>query len=129
MKNTRKANRQDKHEQFAPVVNVTEIIAKGGATLNGDGVAVTFDNGYQVSRKDCYTISAEKIAKIKKAVNAILKSIAHEKNIFCGVWVDSGLVYIDISERIKNGKKALNIGKARKQKSVYDWRACDCIYL
>lgn len=118
-------NRQNK-QRFN--IDISNIIANGGATLDRDGASVNFKSGYQVSRKDCYTLNAEKITDVKKAVEKVLNRISHESGLFCGVWIDSGLVYIDISERIKSRKKALNVGKARKQISIFDWRAGDCVY-
>lgn len=109
-------------------IDIFNIIENGGATLDRNGESVNFKSGYQVSRKDCYTLNAEKINDVKKAVEKVLNRIGHESGLFCGVWVDSGFVYIDISERIKNRKKAVNVGKARHQISVYDWRAGDCVY-
>lgn len=109
-------------------IDISNIIANGGATLDRNGASVNFKNGYQVSRKDCYTLNAEKVNDVKKAVEKVLKRISHESGLFCGVWVDSGLVYIDISERIKSRKKALNVGKARKQISIFSWSSGDCVY-
>lgn len=108
--------------------DVAEIVKQGGATLDRNGDAVSFRNGFQVSKKDCYKINAESLNEIKKAIKTVLKRIGHESGLFCGVWVDSGLAYIDISERIKSRKKAVNVGKARHQISVYSWRAGDCVY-
>ena len=122
MKNQNRQNKQNLS------VDVSNIIANGGATLDRNGASVNFKSGYQVSCKDCYTLNAEKLNDVKKAVKTVLKRISHESGLFCGVWVDSGLVYIDISERIKSRKKALNIGKARKQISVYNWQTGDCVY-
>lgn len=117
-----------KNEKNGIGADVVEIVKQGGATLNKNGEAVNFRDGFQVSKKDCYTINAESLNEIKKAVKTVLKRIGHESGLFCGIWVDSGLVYIDISERIKSRKKAVNVGKARHQISVYDWRAGDCVY-
>lgn len=117
-----------KNEKNVIGADVVEIVKQGGATLNKDGEAVNFRDGFQVSKKDCYTINAESLNEIKKAVKTVLKRIGHESGLFCGIWVDSGLVYIDISERIKSRKKAVNVGKARHQISVHDWRAGDCVY-
>lgn len=117
-----------KNEKNGIGADVIEIVKQGGATLDKNGEAVNFRDGFQVSKKDCYTINAESLNEIKKAVKTILKRIGHESGLFCGIWVDSGLVYIDISERIKSRKKAVNVGKARHQISVYDWRAGDCVY-
>ena len=117
-----------KNEKNGIGADVIEIVKQGGATLNKNGEAVNFRDGFQVSKKDCYTINAESLNEIKKAVKTVLKRIGHESGLFCGIWVDSGLVYIDISERIKSRKKAVNVGKARHQISVFDWRAGDCVY-
>lgn len=109
-------------------IDIKNIIANGGATLDRNGASVNFKSGYQVSRKDCYTLNAENLNEIKKAVKTVLKRISHESGLFCGVWVDSGLVYIDISERVKSLKKALRVGKARKQISIFSWSSGDCVY-
>lgn len=109
-------------------IKVAEIVRQGGATLDRNGEAVNFRDGFQVSKKDCYLLKVKNVDKIAEAVGAVLKRIGHESGLFCGVWVDSGLVYIDISERIKSRKKALKVGKARHQISVYDWRAGNCVY-
>lgn len=117
-----------KNEKNGIEARTAEIVRQGGATLDRNGASVNFKNGYQVSRKDCYTLNAESLNEIKKAIKTVLKRISHESGLYCGVWVDSGLVYIDISERVKSLKKALNVGKARHQISVYNWQTGDCVY-
>jgi hypothetical protein len=106
-------------------VTVYEIIKNGGATLNADGVAVNFSRGYQVSRRDCYRIATEKANEIAAAVNELLNSISAGE--FVGLWSDGGFVYIDISENIKSKKKALKIGRARRQLSIYEWKTGACL--
>lgn len=124
-----KKDNQAKKAEFNGIeARLAGIIDAGGATLTADGLPATFASGYQVSKKDCFKINAEKLAEIKKAVKTVLKRISHESGLYCGVWVDAGLVYIDISERIKSREKALKVGKARHQISIYDWSAGDCVY-
>lgn len=106
---------------------IKNIIDAGGATLDAGGHSVTFRRGYQVSRRDCYTLNAENVNEIAGAVRDVLKRL--KTGDFCGVWVDGGKCYIDISERIKNRKKAENVGRARRQISIYDWQAGECIFL
>lgn len=79
-------------------IDLVKIIQNGGATLNESGRAVSFRRGYQVSKKDCYILNTRHTNKILKAVNGILNSL--KPGEFCGVWVDGGRVYVDISERI-----------------------------
>ena len=107
--------------------DVNKIIDKGGATLNKAGAEITFKRGFQVSRRDCYKLNAEKVNEIAGAIRDVLSRCGASD--CCGIWIDSGIAYIDISERIKNRKKALKVAAARRQISVYDWAAGDCIYL
>ena len=80
----------------AKKIDVVKILSEGGA-------AVKFVKGFQISKKDCYIIKAEKVNEIAGAIRDVLNRIG--ANEFCGVWVDSGRVYIDISERIKRDRK------------------------
>ena len=107
-------------------IDLVKIIQNGGATLDGSGRAVSFRRGYQVSKKDCYILNTRHTNKILKAVNGILNSL--KPGEFCGVWVDGGRVYVDISERIPRKRDALKIGRERAQISVFDWRTGAAIF-
>ena len=129
MTNEKQASRAQK----ITLLNVYEIIKNGGATLiknggatlNKDGEAVRFSKGYQVSRRDCYKILTGKPQKIVEAVNELLNSISAAECV--GLWCDDGFCYIDISENIKSKKKALKIGRARRQLSIYEWKTGACL--
>lgn len=101
-------------------IDIENIIRAGGATLNKDGASVKFERGYQVSKRDCYILNAENVNGILAAVNELLNSIAPAE--FVGLWVDNGLIYIDISEHIDRLSVAIPLGVERKQKSIFDWR-------
>lgn len=103
------------------------IIKNGGATLDKSGKAVDFSRGYQVSKRDCYTLNIENIGEILAAVNGLLSEIGAGE--FVGLWVDSGLIYIDISERVERLSAAIVAGIERKQKSIFDWGLSRCISL
>lgn len=113
-------------QENGKTIDILSIIRNGGATLDKNGDAVQFSRGYQVSLKDCFTLSAENLGAVVKAIKSVLNRIQHESGKFCGVWIDSGLVYIDISENIKSREKALHVGKARHQISVYGWAESVC---
>lgn len=104
-----------------------QIIKNGGATLNSNGESVHFMHGYQVSKKDCYTLEVANVNKILKAVNSLLDTITAGE--FVGLWVDKGLIYIDVSERIERLSAAISLGIERKQKSIFDWCLSRCIGL
>lgn len=103
------------------------IIKNGGATLNKSGESVNYNRGYQVSKKDCYTLTIKNANKILRAVNGLLDTI--KAGEFVGLWVDNGLIYIDISERVERLSAAISIGIERKQKSIFDWCLSRCIGL
>ena len=107
-------------------IDLVKIIQNGGATLDDSGRPVCFKRGYQVSKKDCYILNTRHTNKILKAVNCILNGL--KPGEFCGLWIDGGRAYVDISERIRDRRAALKVGRERKQISIFDWRAAACIY-
>lgn len=109
------------------IKNLKNIIKNGGATLNSKGESVNFIRGYQVSKKDCYALTVKNVNKILTAVNSLLSSI--KSGEFVGLWVDSGLIYIDVSERVERLSVAIVKGIERKQKSIFDWCLSRCIGL
>lgn len=107
--------------------DIENIITNGGATLNKDGESVNFARGYQVSKRDCYTLNAENVNEVLRAVNELLNTITAGE--FVGLWVDNGLIYIDVSERVERLSRAIVVGLERKQKSIFDWCLSRCIGL
>ena len=80
-----------------------------GATLKNHK-AINYKTGYQVATEGHKTKSA------KKAIALITKY-----NGNCGIWKSNGIYYIDKSHRESTLKKALEIGKACRQKSILKW--------
>lgn len=109
------------------ISELKQVIKNGGATLNKSGESVNYNRGYQVSKKDCYTLEVRNANKILSAVNGLLDTIAAGE--FVGLWVDNGLIYIDISERVERLSASISLGIERKQKSIFDWCLSRCIGL
>lgn len=107
-------------------IDLLKILKDGGATLDASGAAVSFRRGYQVSRKDCFVLNVRNVNKILRAVRSVLASLTAGE--YCGIWVDGGRVYVDVSERIARKRDALKIGRERAQISVFDWRTGAAIY-
>lgn len=103
------------------------IIKDGGATIRKNGTLANFEKGYQISKKDCYILEVEQINNILQSINNLLDTINSEE--FCGVWVDDGKCYIDISIKIDNKQKAIQKGLELQQISIFDWATKNCIYL
>ena len=103
------------------------FLKSGGATICKNGKLANFKEGYQISKQDCYILEVEKINDILKSINNLLNTIS--SNEFCGVWVDSGKCYIDISINIKDKNTAIKKGIELQQISIWDWCNKNCIYL
>ena len=99
----------------------------GGLTINSKSMPVTYKRGYQVSVRDCYKLRVENAQKIVNAIDSVLARI--KKGQFCGLWIDEGYIYIDISVRIADRLDAVIIGERLNQKSIYDWKNDNCIML
>lgn len=81
---------------------------------------------YGYDYKDCFIFTAGNAKKIAHAVSKILKSLTADE--FCGIWIDGGRAYVDISERIRDRRAALKVGRERAQISIFDWRTGAAIF-
>ena len=100
-----------------------DVKLNNGATLDKQGNPMQYARGYQVSEKDLEIIPAYRLTK--KHLIAMLNELADGK--YLGVWIDGGKAYIDCSEYVSTKKQALRLGKARKQISVWNWKAGEAI--
>ena len=109
------------------IETLKNILKNGGATLNKKGQAVNFSKGFQVSKKDCFILKLTELEKIRTAATELLEEL--KSGEFLGLWVDGGLVYVDISQKIKNFNKAKKMGLDLKQLSIFNWASKNCIFL
>ena len=58
-------------------------------------------------------------------IEEILANMPSTSNL--GIWIDGGLAYVDISERIANRAHALKVGRERKQISVWAWKKGEAV--
>lgn len=84
---------------------------------NGDGLTLKngkikrYKSGYQVATNGVEVLSPE------MAIQAV-----REFKGTCGIWVENGRYYVDISHRVSTKREAVEIGKAHNQLSIYRWR-------
>jgi hypothetical protein len=100
-----------------------QVKVNGGLTVDTMGKVVVYRNGYQVSKEDLAIIPVYKVRK--STLLEILNTLNDGECL--GMWIDSGKMYIDCSERIGNKRVAIKVGKARNQLSIYNWKTGDCI--
>lgn len=103
---------------------INNIILNGGGTFNKNFEPVKFGGGFQVGKKNILTGRIEELEN-----EDILKNIKLNAGEFLGLWLEKGILYIDISEHIEDLEHAKIIGQTRKEISIFDWAHEECIYL
>lgn len=93
-----------------------KIENNGGLTLKG-GKIISYKTGYQVATEGVTTTDI-------RAVRALVKG--YDGN--CGLWLENGVWYIDKSHREPTKKKALEVGRAHNQTSIFVWKNSSLIY-
>ena len=104
------------------MINVRTIkkLADGDGLTLKNGKIKRYKSGYQVATNGVEVISPE------MAIQAVREFKGN-----CGVWLENGRYYIDISKRVSTKREAVEIGKKCNQLSIYRWRgnpACICSY-
>jgi hypothetical protein len=102
---------------------IKSILRNGGATFNKRNERVILKSGYQVSKCDMFIIPAEELT-----AQIIMTNLALiERGEYLGLWVNEGLVYVDISRRVATKKDAMRIGKEFNQLSILKWATMECL--
>lgn len=103
---------------------LAKILKNGGATINARGEFVSLKSGYQVSVRDFGRVRTEDLTEdmVKTVIEQGLS-----KGEYCGVWIDDGFAYVDISKRISTKQEAIRLGREKKQLSILDWRKNKCL--
>ena len=110
--------------------NIKRIIENGGATLTSELKKAELVNGFMVSLEGTESqVKGEDYQAIIKAIEEKQEIIKDNKNLFIGLWLDDGIMYVDISININDKIDALEFGKKNKQLAIYDLENNDSIYL
>ena len=88
----------------------------GGFTIKKYNI-VAYKTGWQVATSGIETTDIE-----------VAKREIEKSNGSCGVWFADGIYYIDKSQRVNTKKKALEIGRACAQISVFGWKRGNLAY-
>ena len=103
-----------------------DYLTNGGATLQASGTPASFSRGYQVA--GIAAVDVVPVADINGAFKAVKKLLNGCKaGELVGLWVDSGLVYIEKSEHVERLSEAMQKGFERGEKSIFDWCCSRCI--
>lgn len=110
--------------------DIKRIIENGGETLTKELKKADINGGFMVSLEGTETqTKGDDYQAIKKAIEEKQGIIKDSNNMYIGLWLDSGIMYIDISINISDKVEALEFGKYNKQLAIYDLASNDSIYL
>lgn len=99
------------------------IEKNGGITLDKKGDLFTKKVGFVVSvfGKEYQTNDLE------QAVNKLIEY--SKEGLICGVWLDSGVYYVDVNEYYTDREEAELTGLENKQLAIFDLEKCESIKL
>lgn len=110
--------------------DIKRIIENGGETLTKELKKAELKRGYMVSLEGTETqAKSNDYQAIIKAIEEKQAIIKDKNNMYIGLWLDSNIMYIDISINIIDKMEALEFGKYNKQLAIYDLVNNDSIYL
>ena len=110
--------------------DIKRIIENKGETLTKELKKADINGGFMVSLKGTETqTKGDDYQAIKKTIEEKQEIIKDNNNMYIGLWLDSGIMYIDISININDKVEALEFGKYNKQLAIYDIVNNDSIYL
>lgn len=110
--------------------DIKRIIENKGEILTKELKKADINGGFMVSLEGTETqTKGDDYQAIKKTIEEKQEIIKDNNNMYIGLWLDSGIMYIDISININDKVEALEFGKYNKQLAIYDIVNNDSIYL
>jgi hypothetical protein len=103
---------------------LTQFKTKGRHNFNKNGRAikpkaigyiVSQDKGIKVIDKPLEHLNFK---EIEQDLKALIKRVRATE--FIGLWLDNGIIYIDISRVIQSKENALKLAKEQNQKAIFD---------
>ena len=111
-------------------IDIKKIIIEGGATLNKYGKDFVSNKGFMVSIKGQEVkVDKNDIQGIKKEIEKKREFIKDKKGLYIGLWLDSDIMFIDVSIHILDYNEALEVARDNDQKAIFDLKNKTSIYL
>lgn len=98
---------------------IKQVDKNGGATLTSNLNNNRLKGGYMVSLRGYERRYKKMGACFMKALDKY-KALAKSLNAYVGLWVDNGLVYLDLSINVKDKERAIRKGIDNKQLAIYN---------
>lgn len=109
---------------------IIEIIENKGATLDKNYNNFNSDKGFMVSIKGQEVkVNKNDIQGIKKEIEKKREFIKDKRGLYIGLWLDSDIMYVDVSIHIIDYLEALEVARNNEQLAIFDLKKKDSIYL
>lgn len=96
-------------------------IKNGGCSFNSKLEILEDLKGYTISiQKYEYKTTIKNIDEIEKNIKNKIEIVGNKKNFIIGLWIDGGILYIDINKMELNHTRAVEFAKSQKQLAIYD---------
>ena len=100
--------------------DIKKIIENGGETLTSELKKAELTRGYMVSLEGAESqVKGEDCQAIIKAIEEKQTIIKDNDNLFIGLWLDGGIMYVDISINIID-----KVGRLYYEKTAFADSAC-----
>jgi hypothetical protein len=105
---------------------LNQILRNGGITVKPNLVEYTGKGyGIAISKRfekiiDLSGDSGQLQALFNEALTE-LRFVAHSRGAYIGAWLDSGKLYLDVSEVLDSKAKAIDLGLRRGQLGIFDF--------
>ena len=100
---------------------IMEIIENGGATLDKNYNNFNSNEGFMVSIKGQEVkIDKNDIQGIQREIEKKREFIKDKEGLYVGLWLDSDIMYVDVSIHIMDYLKALEVARDNDQKAIFD---------
>jgi hypothetical protein len=98
------------------------LLANGGLTLDRELSPIEFNSGFQVSLPGLETQLPLEVSSFRNFCFLLTEyQSASFPGASIGLWIDSGVIYFDLSEWIPDRESAIHLGENRRQIAVWDW--------
>lgn len=116
---------------YSQVLN--QVLRQGDMTLNPNNMKAYTGDGYGVAKNRRHEVKLSlsgDSGELQGHFNAILADIrfkAASMGCYIGLWIDSGILYFDVTEVIHSRDRAIKVGYMRKQLAIWDFKAMQAI--
>ena len=113
------------------IKNIIAYTVKNGGCSFSSKLDILEDlKGYTVSiARYEYKTTVSDIKGICENIKSKIEIVGSKKNFIIGMWIDNGILYIDINKIEMNYTRAVEFGKSQKQLAIFDNVNKKSIYL